>query len=84
MALRVNRFTARRLSPAQLDVWRTVPVAIVGDELNRAQMMQAAIKPLAPRETFPASCVDCGTDMKIPFRLQSPPRCPTCFVTEYT
>ena len=57
MALRVNRFTARRLSPAQLDVWRTVPVAIVGDELNRAKMMQAAIKPLAPGLGFAAQAV---------------------------
>jgi hypothetical protein len=42
-----------------------------------------AIKPLAPRETFPASCVDCGDDMRLPFRLQSPPRCPSCFVQEH-
>lgn len=43
-----------------------------------------AMKPMAPRDTYPASCVDCGEDMKLPFRLQSPPRCPGCFCEEYS
>jgi regulator of RNase E activity RraA len=57
MALTVHRNTARRLGRAELDAWRTVPVAIVGDELNRAQMMRAAIKPVAPNMGFVAQAV---------------------------
>jgi regulator of RNase E activity RraA len=52
MALTVHDGPKDRLSLQQLDNWRSVPVAIIGDELNRAQMMHAAIKPVAPGMTF--------------------------------
>jgi len=42
-----------------------------------------SVRPYKPREFQPASCVDCGCDMLLPFRLQSPPRCPACFLNEY-
>ena len=41
-----------RLDPDQLAAWRDVPVAIIGDELNRAQIMQAAVKPLTTGKSF--------------------------------
>lgn len=37
---------------AELEALAGLPVAIIGDELNRAQMMQAAVKPLGPGMGF--------------------------------
>jgi 4-hydroxy-4-methyl-2-oxoglutarate aldolase len=37
-----------RLSEADLAPWRNVPPAIVGDCMNRSQVMAARIKPIAP------------------------------------
>ncbi|MGE0710398.1 MAG: zinc-ribbon domain-containing protein [Planctomycetota bacterium] len=57
-----------------------------GDGSGRSRSISGslpAVRPLAPRATFPAYCVDCGGDMRIPFPLQSPPRCPPCFIQEY-
>lgn len=42
-----------------------------------------SVRAFQPRETFEANCVGCGDDMRIPFRLQGPPRCPTCFIEEH-
>ena len=52
MALTIHDDPDFRLSHKQLDQWRTIPVAIIGDELNRAQIMHAAIKPVAPGMAF--------------------------------
>jgi 4-hydroxy-4-methyl-2-oxoglutarate aldolase len=41
-----------KISDEQLEALRAHPVAIIGDELNRAQMMQAAIKPVGPGMGF--------------------------------
>jgi regulator of RNase E activity RraA len=57
MALTLHDGTTERLSREQLEVWRTIPVAIIGDELNRAQMMHAAIKPVAPGMGFVGQAV---------------------------
>lgn len=40
------------ISGAELKALAKLPVAIIGDELNRAQMMQAAIKPVGPGMGF--------------------------------
>lgn len=40
------------VSGAELKALAELPVAIIGDELNRAQMMQAAMKPVGPGMGF--------------------------------
>lgn len=40
------------ISSSQLKALLKLPVAIIGDELNRAQMMQGAIKPVGPGMGF--------------------------------
>ena len=57
MTLIIHEAPAVRLSRDELDPWRSVPVAIVGDELNRAQVMQAAIKPVAEGMGFVGQAV---------------------------
>ncbi len=57
MALTLYDGTTQRLSREQLEVWQTIPVAVIGDELNRAQMMHAAIKPVAPDMGFAGQAV---------------------------
>lgn len=42
-----------------------------------------SVRPYQGREMHEVSCVECGNDMQIPFRLQTPPRCPPCFIQEY-
>lgn len=61
MALEINPAPEYRFDEAFCAVWVEIPVAIIGDELNRAQIMQAAIKPLAPGARFagPALTVRC-------------------------
>ena len=46
MSVIVKASPMPRLSAEQLALWRDLPVAIVGDELGRTQVMQAAIKPV--------------------------------------
>lgn len=52
MTLTIHKDTRRRLGHEELSPWLSVPVAVIGDELNRGQIMQAAIKPLAPDNGF--------------------------------
>lgn len=52
MTLTIYKSSAPRLSPDELAPWRALPVAVIGDELNRTQMMQAALKPLAAGKGF--------------------------------
>ncbi len=47
MALTLNETPQWRMSADELAQWRSVPAAIVGDELDRTQCMAAAIKPLS-------------------------------------
>lgn len=42
-----------------------------------------SVRAYQPRQTYEANCVGCGDDMRIPFRLQGPPRCPKCFLEEH-
>lgn len=46
MALTVNQNPTKLMSAEELAAWREIPVAIIGDELNRTNIMQAAIKPI--------------------------------------
>ncbi len=46
MALTINKSPTNRLSEDELAKWSKVPVAIIGDELNRTSIMLAAIKPV--------------------------------------
>ena len=57
MTLTIHDAPAVRLSRDELDPWRAIPVAIVGDELNRTQVMQAAIKPVAAGMSFVGQAV---------------------------
>lgn len=52
MALTMRDSPDYSLSQRQREDWRAIPVAIIGDELNRAQIMHAAIKPVAPGMAF--------------------------------
>jgi regulator of RNase E activity RraA len=52
MTLIIHETATGWLGPEDLDPWRAVPVSIIGDELNRTQMMHAAIKPVAPGMGF--------------------------------
>ena len=54
MALIIHDSPEHRLSPQELDDWRRIPVAIIGDELNRAQIMHAAtVSPMAWTSCWP-------------------------------
>ena len=57
MAVTLNAFAAQRLSAAVLEPWRRLPVAVIGDELGRSQLMQVAIKPVAPGMGFVGQAV---------------------------
>lgn len=57
MSLTIHPGPAQKLDHEDLELWRAVPVSIVGDELNRGQMMQAAIKPLANGASFAGQAV---------------------------
>ncbi|MDH3280005.1 MAG: hypothetical protein OEQ18_02610 [Gammaproteobacteria bacterium] len=61
MALTVHVAPASAFTGDEIRVWREIPTSIVGDELNRGQIMQAAIKPVAPGRSFagPAITVRC-------------------------
>lgn len=52
MALELNDAPTARLDEGALAAWSDIPVAIIGDELNRGQIMHAAIKPVAPGKGF--------------------------------
>ena len=52
MALELNDAPKAWLDEDALATWSEIPVAIIGDELNRTQIMRAAIKPLAPGSGF--------------------------------
>ena len=57
MPLKVYDGPDQRLSAVDLAPWREIPVAVIGDELNRAQMMLSAIKPVAPGMGFVGQAV---------------------------
>ena len=46
MALIIEKNPTNLLSKSELADWSKIPVAIIGDELNRTNIMQAAIKPV--------------------------------------
>jgi regulator of RNase E activity RraA len=59
---------------AALAVWRGIPVSIVGDELNRSQIMQSALRPLSGgvRMIGQALTVECmvGDNSALHFALE--------------
>ncbi|MEC9369274.1 MAG: RraA family protein, partial [Pseudomonadota bacterium] len=57
MALTIHDWTAARLGEKEIAAWREIPTSIIGDELNRAQVMQAAIKPFAPGKGFAGQAI---------------------------
>ncbi|MDH3638415.1 MAG: hypothetical protein OES09_08100 [Gammaproteobacteria bacterium] len=61
MALTVHSAPASTFTDAEIRAWREIPASIIGDELNRGQIMQAAIKPVTPGMAFagPAITVRC-------------------------
>lgn len=60
MALQVNPAPEPWLSEGDLAAWRKVPVAVAGDELNRAQIMTATIKPVTPGMGFAGLALTVG------------------------
>jgi len=60
MALQINPAPQLWLSGDDLAAWREVPVAVAGDELNRTQIMTAAIKPVAPGMGFAGLALTVG------------------------
>jgi len=52
MAITVHEAEYPVMAREQLDALAKIPVAVIGDELNRAQMMHAAIKPVRPGMGF--------------------------------
>jgi 4-hydroxy-4-methyl-2-oxoglutarate aldolase len=48
MPIQLHAPPASILPPAALEAWRDIPVSIVGDELNRSQIVQSALRPLVP------------------------------------
>jgi 4-hydroxy-4-methyl-2-oxoglutarate aldolase len=60
MALHVNPAPELWLGENDLAAWRAVPVAVAGDELNRTQIMSAAIKPVAPGMGFAGLALTVG------------------------
>lgn len=60
MALHIYPAPEVSLSQRQVDAWKDIPVSIVSDELNRAQTMQAAVKPVIPGTGFAGLAVTVG------------------------
>ena len=52
MTVIIHEVTPVEIAKAQLEALGKHPVAVIGDELNRAQMLAAAIKPVAPGMGF--------------------------------
>ena len=52
MSLIINDPPEVRLSDDELAIWRSIPTAVISDELNRTCTMAAAIKPIAEGMTF--------------------------------
>ena len=52
MSLIINDPPETRLSDDELATWRSIPTAVISDELNRTCTMAAAIKPIAEGMTF--------------------------------
>lgn len=52
MALEIHARPEHLMSDDQIGVWREIPTTIIGDELNRTNVMQAAIKPVAAGMSF--------------------------------
>mgnify|MGYP002640510922 CR=1 FL=1 len=52
MALDLRDAPTDLLDPAELEIWRTIPTAVISDDLNRTGAMVSAIKPVAPGLTF--------------------------------
>ena len=61
MALTIHDRPSGLMSADDLAAWRTIPAAIVSDELNRAQTMSGALKPLAHGMSFAAQALTVDT-----------------------
>ncbi len=48
MAIQLHSRPSSLLAPADVAMFRGIPVSIIGDELNRSQMMHSALRPLVP------------------------------------
>lgn len=46
MALTINDPPENRMAAEKIAAWKAIPTAVIGDDLNRTQTMQAAIKPV--------------------------------------
>ena len=48
MAIKIGKTSFERLSPTRINEWRQIPTAIVGDSLNRQNVMASRISPIIP------------------------------------
>jgi 4-hydroxy-4-methyl-2-oxoglutarate aldolase len=61
MAIRLFPPPARLLPLAELEPWREIPVSVVGDELNRSQILNSGLRPIGPHAALlgQAMTVEC-------------------------
>ena len=61
MALNILPAPEARLSAEALAAWRTMPTAVISDDLNRSQTLHSSIKPLATGTAFAGQALTCQT-----------------------
>ena len=61
MALELREFKAARMKAAEIDAWRTIPTAVISDDLNRSGTMHAALKPVGPGMSFAGQALTAQT-----------------------
>ena len=61
LALTINPSPTTLLSDDELAAWAALPTAIISDDLNRTNTMQAAIKPVGPGMGFAAQALTVQT-----------------------
>ena len=76
MSLIINDSPEALLSDEDLAVWRSIPTAVISDELNRSCTMAGAIKPIAEGMTFAgqALTVQCMVGDNAPIILPTNPK----------
>ena len=60
MALTIHDRPSNLIAADELAAWRTIPAAVIADELNRAQTMSGGLSPLSPGMGFAAQALTEG------------------------
>jgi 4-hydroxy-4-methyl-2-oxoglutarate aldolase len=61
MALTIHDRPSNLIAADELAAWRTIPAAVIADELNRAQTMSGGLSPLSPGMGFAAQALTVDT-----------------------